>query len=67
MQPKPNMSYTVVHCRTLANVGLFDLGSLCRFKEISAVNKEVSRLIRIHPTAVSDLPEAIQVRWNLHL
>ncbi|XP_068676768.1 phosphatidylinositol 4-kinase alpha-like isoform X2 [Montipora foliosa] len=31
-----------------------------RFKEVSAVHKEVSRLVRIHPTAVSDLPEAIQ-------
>ncbi|XP_020624721.1 phosphatidylinositol 4-kinase alpha-like [Orbicella faveolata] len=31
-----------------------------RFKEISAVHKEVSRLVRIHPTAVADLPEAIQ-------
>lgn len=32
-----------------------------RFKEVSAVHKEVSRLVRIHPTAVSGLPEAIQV------
>ena len=43
---------------------LLDLVSLCRFKEISAVHKEVSRLVKIHPTAVSDLPEAIQVWWN---
>ena len=32
-----------------------------RFKEVSAVHKEVSRLVRIHPTAVAELPEAIQV------
>ena len=34
---------------------------LLRFKEIPAIQKEVSRLVRIHPTSVSDLPEAIQV------
>ena len=43
---------------------LIDVVSLCRFKEIPAVHKEVSRLVRMHPTAVSDLPEALQVRWN---
>ena len=32
-----------------------------RFKEVSAVHKEVSRLVRIHPTAVAQLPEALQV------
>ena len=32
-----------------------------RFKEVSAVHKEVSRLVRIHPTAVAELPEALQV------
>lgn len=31
-----------------------------RFKEIPAIQKEVSRLVRIHSTSVSDLPEAIQ-------
>nr|XP_058953334.1 phosphatidylinositol 4-kinase alpha-like [Pocillopora verrucosa] len=31
-----------------------------RFKEVSAVHKEVSRLVRIHPTAVAELPEALQ-------
>ncbi|CAH3130736.1 unnamed protein product [Porites lobata] len=31
-----------------------------RFKEVPVIHKEVSRLVRIHPTAVSDIPEAIQ-------
>ena len=36
---------------------------LFRFKEVPVIHKEVSRLVRIHPTAVSDIPEAIQVWW----
>ena len=32
-----------------------------RFKELDVLHKEVSRLVRTHPTAVADIPAALQV------
>ena len=32
-----------------------------RFKELDALHREVSRLVRTHPTLVADIPAAVQV------